>query len=74
MTSEEMIEVYLDFFGCSKSNRATAKAALMEVLKGQRKMCANAIKDTIEVRGFSYPVSPQEARIACLNATGESDE
>ena len=72
MTSEEMIEVYLDFFGCSKSNRATAKVALMEVLKGQRKMCGDEVKRE-GYRKNHVPIIQDYVK-ACLNAIGESDD
>ena len=72
MTSEEMIELYLDFFGYSKSNRATAKAGLMEVLKGQRKMCADEVKR--ESYRKNHVPTIQDYVNACLNATGDNND
>ena len=72
MTSEEMIEVYLNLFGCSKSNSATAKVALMKVLKRQRKMCADEVKR--EGYRKNHVPTIQDYVKACLNATGERND
>ena len=69
MTSEEMVDEYLDYFGYSKSNRATAKAALMYVLYGQRKICADAVSK-VHTSSRSDPTDTPYVD-ACLNATGE---
>ena len=71
MTSEEMIEEYLNTFGQSKSNHATAKVALTFLLNRQREMCAVEVeKAAIAIRRLVV-ADVNYIKESCLNATGE---
>ena len=54
--------------GCSNITWPLLKKLLDDHANEQKIACENAITNFIEVRGFSYPTTPFDARMACRNA------
>lgn len=71
MMDNKEIDVYLDYFGASKSNIPTARAALVLLLdqcaEDQRQLCANSILDIEDCDDGLVEVG--RAIYECLNST-----